>query len=104
VFNKALEIFEKLGGMKNTEYLSEYKFLKLSRLEGMQNDKISKEQYPIMFKNAANKNRNNKMDFTAFLNSFEILQQKFNFNHGKSMNFNELLKHILTCLNKAKST
>ena len=92
MLRKGREIFEKIAGIGKYEYVTQSRFLKLSRLPNMTNSNISKVQYDLLFKNVVKK-YNNLMKLDTFFEALDILTQKLEFPHIFA-----LINHIHHCL------
>ncbi|KAL4508036.1 hypothetical protein ABPG72_021409 [Tetrahymena utriculariae] len=78
IFSDILKIYGKLSGFKFNSALTSSKFSKLATYQGMQNDKVIKNDYDLIFKKILQNSQEQTMSFYDFIRSIEILAQRLN--------------------------
>lgn len=68
IFENMLKIFHHLGGIKTKATLTASQFTKLSKYSGMTNEKLTKNDYHLIFiKIMRNRFNPNAMDFEGYI-------------------------------------
>jgi len=77
VFTDILKVYGKLSGCRFTDALTASKFCKLAMYSGMENEKITKNDYNLIFtKILRNSADQRNMDFYEFIKAFEVLSAR----------------------------
>ena len=82
IWDKVRIIFNKLGGLKNPEYLTSSQFQKLARYPGMTNQhpdpkmRLVKAQYSLMYTEIVRKNETGLMSMEDFFTAVSIMSTK----------------------------
>jgi len=89
IFSKAVEIFERLSGIRGSAYLTQGKFVKIGRYPGMLGPNLTKPDYDILFTNLVIKGGGKMMYLNSFFDGLTIIANRLN-PHGneyKNLNF-----------------
>ena len=94
VFNRAIQIFESLAGIKGCETISSGQFCKIGRLKDLNENILKVADYDIIYSSITGKRSTKLMTNDLFLDALEILCNKLYESSNDVAKLNDLVDFL----------
>lgn len=97
LYSRAEQIFEFLAGQKSYDFITSTQFQRLSKLQNMTSNNLTKAHYDLIYKNVVRRSENSQMDLNCFFEALEDIAQKLYHNTRRSVHDNlvDIISNVL---------